>query len=403
MRLCSVYGVFYAFFARQKIRCALFIVLMGGACLPVHAAALNDAQLYRVETQAISAQQTQVRVLLGQCVVPKILVLPQPYRVVLDFAGIVHAPKLQSIATGDVQRVRFSPFSSTVGRLVLHTAQENRVEDSQLLPQANGQCVWQANLYAKSAVVNAPQGNIPAQHTPQSVKKTLPPPVVQPNQCTIVLDAGHGGSDPGAMAARLREKHITLYAAKELKRLLQQLEPNINAVLTREKDVYIPLPQRPALAQKHRAHMFVSLHADMLPNDSTIRGASVYTLSNTASDPISAALALSENKVDSVVNLPDDEAVAKILLDLVQRETQLKSQELAQQVTTALRSTNMVVNHTHREAGFRVLRGLAVPSILIELGYLSNAHDRAILNSKQQIARLLLPIAQTLARQCPTF
>jgi N-acetylmuramoyl-L-alanine amidase len=310
-----VYGAVYHHFARQKtIILALAMVFL---LRPQQSVAAPDT-LHRVESLVLSEKETQVRVFLGQCVAPKILVLSNPHRVVLDFIGITQAPKLQSIATGNVQRVRFAPFNVGTGRLVLHTDQDSRVDSTQLLPQANGQCIWQATLYAKSAVVNAPQSNLPAQNIPAPVKEALTvPPIVLPvappvpavapdiaepqiSTCTIVLDAGHGGTDPGAMFAHLREKHITLYAAKELKRLINVLQPNAQVVLTRDKDVYIPLGERPAVAQKQRAHMFISLHADMLPHDVTIRGASVYTLSETASDPIAERLALAENKADNL-------------------------------------------------------------------------------------------------------
>lgn len=202
---------------------------------------------------------------------------------------------------------------------------------------------------------------------------------------TIVLDPGHGGRDPGAIGANgTMEKDVNLQMAKQLKALLEATG-RYKVVLTRTDDRLLPLRQRIDIARAARADLFISLHADH--NEKTdLRGASVYTLSETASDAEAAAVAARENKdgVITGVDLTTQNAmVTSILIDLAQRETKNLSARFASLLTDQLGERTLVLRDSHRFAGFVVLKALDVPSVLLELGYLSNADDEAALSSKR--------------------
>ena len=198
----------------------------------------------------------------------------------------------------------------------------------------------------------------------------------------IVIDAGHGGIDPGAIGRTgVKEKKITLQMARALRKELEQ-SGRYNVILTRNKDIYLKLKARRNIAHKKEADLFISLHADIIKNR-RLRGASVYTLSEKSSDDVSAALARSENKVDLItgVDLSDEsEEVTNILIDLAQRETMNLSAEFASEVIRSFKKSNIkLLRNTHRFAGFAVLKSVDVPSVLIELGFLSNLRDSKLL------------------------
>jgi N-acetylmuramoyl-L-alanine amidase len=216
----------------------------------------------------------------------------------------------------------------------------------------------------------------------------------------IVLDAGHGGKDPGAVGANgAMEKDITLRMAKELRALLEATG-RYKVILTREEDRLLALRQRIDVARTAEADLFISLHADHIEK-SALRGASVYTLSENASDAEAAALAARENKEDLIagVDLSSQSAmVTSILIDLAQRETKNLSARFASLLSEELADRTLVLRNSHRFAGFVVLKAPDVPSVLLELGYLSNAEDEAALASKRHRRVLAAAIGDALDR-----
>jgi len=201
----------------------------------------------------------------------------------------------------------------------------------------------------------------------------------------IVLDAGHGGKDPGAVGANgTMEKDITLRMAKELKALLEGTG-RYKVVLTRDDDMLLALRERIEIAREAQAELFISLHADH--NQKTaVRGASVYTLSENASDAEAATLAARENKEDLIagVNLSSQSPmVTSILIDLAQRETKNMSARFASILAEELAEHTQMISNSHRFAGFVVLKAPDVPSVLVELGYLSNVEDEEALGLKR--------------------
>lgn len=267
-----------------------------------------------------------------------------------------------------------------------------------------------ANEVVAAAVPAAPQNVVLNQQLPvkkpgylssptrQAGSLTPPPPPMAPastSRRVIILDAGHGGHDPGAIGAnKVREKEITLAMAKALKKELEDTG-RYKVYLTRDTDIFIPLRQRVAIARAKGAELFISLHADKVDR-SNVRGASIYTLSEKASDGETARLADQENKAGMVsgVDLSGEEAdVADILLDLAMREKMNESNLLARFLEESMRRKNIkLLPNSHRSAGFAVLKAPDVPSVLIEIGFLSNAEEAKLLNTnsfRENMARAL--------------
>ncbi|HXM69492.1 MAG TPA: N-acetylmuramoyl-L-alanine amidase, partial [Thermoanaerobaculia bacterium] len=210
----------------------------------------------------------------------------------------------------------------------------------------------------------------------------------------VVVDPGHGGVDPGTTGiSGIYEKELTLAAAKELKRQLEA-SGRYQVVLTRDKDVFLPLRERVQLARTARAELFISLHADSIGSDSIV-GSSVYTLSEKASDAQAAALAANENKADTIAGANLDGysgEVADILIDLAQRETKNDSAKYAHDLVQELDRSGRMLEHASRSAGFAVLKAPDVPSVLLEMGYLSNPQEERELRDPAYRVRLMTAV-----------
>ncbi|MCI5049057.1 MAG: N-acetylmuramoyl-L-alanine amidase [Rickettsiales bacterium] len=232
-----------------------------------------------------------------------------------------------------------------------------------------------------------------------SVLAFIPKPAQKPQQPVaygskpiIIIDAGHGGKDVGAVArSGVIEKDLTLSYAKAMRDELLRTG-RYQVALTREDDRFLFLKDRVRIARGYQGDVFISLHADANPNPRA-EGVSVYTLSEEASDAESAALAAQENQSDVIggISLGEaDEAVADILIDLATRETKNKSSDLADQLVANMDANIPLIRNPHRFAGFRVLKAPDIPSILIEMGFLTNPRDERRLISRgyrQKVAR----------------
>ena len=216
-----------------------------------------------------------------------------------------------------------------------------------------------------------------------ALAKQVPRPVPKPR--LIALDPGHGGPDPGALGASgTQEKGVVIKVARELQAQLQQ-GGKYKVMLTRAGDTFVPLRERVARAQAAKADLFLSIHADSHP-DPYVRGASVYTLSEEASDREAAALAARENHADSfaakMAAQPDP--VARTLVAMTQRGTGNDSRRLADTIVNTFGKGGIrLLPRTHREAGFAVLTSPDIPACLVELGYLSNPQDEKLLTVYQ--------------------
>lgn len=218
----------------------------------------------------------------------------------------------------------------------------------------------------------------------------------------VVLDPGHGGRDPGAIGATgVFEKRVVLATALELRRRLLATR-SCRVALTRTRDVFVPLSDRVEFAQRRDAALFLSIHADSAPG---ARGASVYTLSETASDSMSEALARRENRADLAggLSLPSvSPEVQRILLSLMRQETRAGSARLARYAVRELGEQVQLLPHTHREAAFVVLKSPEVPSALVELGFLSDPRDEAALQRPDHRARLSVALSRAVKQWLDT-
>jgi N-acetylmuramoyl-L-alanine amidase len=222
------------------------------------------------------------------------------------------------------------------------------------------------------------------------------PKIIGPNDKSlplVVLDAGHGGHDPGAVSPHggAREKDVTLAIAKAIRDELLKTG-RVRVALTRESDQFLVLPDRYGVARRMNADLFISIHADSAENPEA-GGGTVYTLSEVASDREAQRLASRENKSDIIngVNLGGtDASVSSILIDLTQRETMNVSADFAKLLLREATPNMRVRTNSHRFASFIVLKAPDTPSVLFETGYLSNADDVAFLASasgQQKVAR----------------
>jgi len=234
-----------------------------------------------------------------------------------------------------------------------------------------------------------------AESMPTPARKPTPPRGPVRTMPVIMLDPGHGGRDPGAIGpSGAYEKDITLDLAKRIAARIEA-RGNCKVLLTRRKDVFVPLKNRALAAQKAKADFFISIHADSAPNPDA-RGLSAYTLSEKASDGLAAAIADRENAVDLVHGLDvgvSDPEVAAILFDLTRRHSLNTALARKAHIVRAAGAKLRLMDNPRRSANFAVLKVPDVPAILIETGFLSNAADERLLTSDKSRAQ----IAQVLA------
>ncbi|MBT5038591.1 MAG: N-acetylmuramoyl-L-alanine amidase [Rhodospirillaceae bacterium] len=360
----------------------------------------------------------------------RIYTLADPYRLVLDLPGAGWALGKKSLALhqGLVETVRFGQFQTETARIVVDLNAPAEVNQAFILPPGtskNYRLVIDLDEVASQSfrpstlgsvkfaepVTSLRQPRSPENEPAAKLTMVLPPDKPKPatgrrvnaaNHSTarlIVIDPGHGGADPGAVAGtNIYEKNITLAAAKALQLLLDEM--GHKAILSRRGDKYLTLAARAQTAQDRDADLFVSLHADKHSN-SKVRGAAVYTLSEKASDAETEALAQRENEVDALfdVNFSQeyDEELRKILISLVQRTTMTCSAKFAGELIPELGKSTKLLGRTHRFAGFRVLKAPKVPSVLVEMGYLSNSKDRRLLLSEDGRYALMNRVANAIA------
>ena len=314
---------------------------------------------------------------------PKVSRLENPARLVIDFpeASFSQKAKDQRFAqTGFVGGVRTGMPTPGTARVVLELPKTSLTEKHFLLKPQVGQN-WR---FVLDLFDNAPEVIPAPTRAPVGERGLRPfttPP--KPKKRVIVLDAGHGGQDPGAISRSGHyEKNITLNMARETKELLEKA--GFKVVLTRDKDIFIPLRGRIKKAHEANADLFISIHADSAKNPSA-RGLSIYTISERASDAEAAALAERENKADIILgmDLSDvDPLAGNVLLDLAKTDTMNKSAQYAKYVVQEMKKTVQLVTNEHRMAGFVVLKSPNIPSVLVELGYLSNKTEDKNLQKK---------------------
>ena len=334
--------------------------------------------------------------------------LADPYRVVVDLPQVTFnlPPKAAEQSRGLVKAFRYGVIMQGGSRIVIDTKGPVHLDKAFVLDATDGQ---PARLVLDMAVTDRASflRTIALENRPahSAANKPVEPPPKPDGDARplVVLDPGHGGIDNGTKGSGGElEKDIVLAFAQTLREKLEG-GGKYRVAMTRTDDTFIPLGERVRFARGHGAALFVSIHADALPrNEGQAEGATVYTLSENASDAEAARLAEAENKADVIAGVdltaePDD--VANILVDLAQRETKTFSTQFARTAVGELKAAARLHKHPLKSAGFKVLTAPDVPSVLIELGYMSTKDDLKQLNSAAWRART----AQALVQAIDTF
>lgn len=345
--------------------------------------------------------RTQVRMEVSRPIVASMFTLDQPYRAIVDVADLdFNVPAgTGTRGAGLVKAFRYGQFEEGRSRVVIDLNGPATIENASFTaPAGKGPGVLSFELVRVAAAdFRAMRGPSAPETEPLSAKQPLrssrheesnPGPTAGASRKTlpvVVIDPGHGGIDPGTVAPTgITEKAVTLAVALQVRNILLQSR-RYDVRLTRQSDTFVSLDQRVSLSRQHQADLFVSIHADALAERDlaqSVRGATIYILSDRASDDISRRLAEKENAADIVAGLaahqvPAEDLVRNILLDLVQRETANYAVTFRNLLHSQMKGKVPLAKDPLRSAAFKVLKQADTPAVLVELGYMSNAEDLA--------------------------
>ena len=355
----------------------------------------------------VHGDRTRFVVDLGAAVEYRVFTLSDPYRLVIDLPELTKEAGFdESVpAVGLIRNYRYGLFRSGNFRVVLDLRRPARLTRSFFLPPSGDapfRLVLDLNPVDREAFLKTSDVVKPWPKVPTF--KQAPPVLSEPRQRRskklIVIDPGHGGVDPGTVSkSGRREKDVTLAISRVLKKELEN-RAEYEVRLTRQRDVFVRLRNRVQFARDSHADLFISVHADSIDNK-RVRGATVYTLSEKSSDREAETLARKENRADIIAGVDltgESDEVTSILIDLAQRESMNYSATFANMLVPEIAKRNVVRRNTHRFAGFRVLKAPDFPSVLIEMGYLSNRQDEKVLTSKSGQASMAQSIARAVDR-----
>jgi N-acetylmuramoyl-L-alanine amidase len=369
----------------------------------------SDARL------AGDAKQTRFVLDLDKTIQFRAFALADPYRVVVDIPQVsFQLPAGTGVAgRGLVKAFRYGLVMPGGSRIVFDLTGPAKIASASVLDAANGQPprlvieleeVDRTSFIQSLARENRPElkpaiADAPAAVVPVVAVEPAKPPPPTDLRPVVVIDPGHGGIDNGTQAGGEVEKNLVLGFGLALRDRIEK-SGKYRVVMTRTDDTFIPLADRVKIARNQSAALFVSIHADALPRrEGDAQGATIYTLSDKASDAEAERLAEAENKADAIggVNLTEEPTeVADILIDLAQRETRTFSNRFARLLMGEMKTTVRMHKRPLKSAGFRVLKAPDVPSVLIELGYVSNKGDLEHLVSENWRSRTVGSMAQAI-------
>ncbi len=365
---------------------ALALVVMGMAAFAPAAAAADPLLAYGAR---IAGDDARTRIVIDMDREPAFTIhyLDNPVRIVVDLPATAFGfPAGDLKPTGLFKDIRYGTMDADSARIVLTAKKPVKLVVAKVQADESGKgqrLVLDAEMLPAGQFADlVKKQSWTSEDTAKDVGPVEPTQKADPNTFLVAVDAGHGGIDAGATGTDgvTQEKDITLAFAKIFADKLNA-QPGIKAFLTRDKDQYLSLSERVTIARQNHASLFISLHADTL-KQKDIRGATVYTISDKASDRLAGEVADRENNSDQVAGAEaqaQPAAVTDILMDLTRRETQAFSISLAQDVLSSFNGQISMINNPHRHAGFQVLTAPDVPSILLELGFLSNKDDEKLL------------------------
>ncbi len=337
---------------------------------------------------------------LSKAVGFNVYVLNQPNRVMIDMSGVSFdlAPGLGHETSGLVNSYRYGVVDEGKSRIVIDTASPVLISKSYVVP-AKGKKPAHIVVDLLETSQDAFDAAYAKDH-PEIQTATITPAAAAPAPIanikkTIVIDPGHGGIDSGASSpTKTREKDVVLAYGLALRDTLEKTA-NYNVVMTRNDDTFVPLEGRVKIARDNKADLFIAIHADTvggpLLRNTSVRGATVYTVSDKATDAEAEALAQKENRADIIAGIDlgtANKQVADILINLAQRESKNQAMFFAKKSVTELKQVTEMTGKPIRSAAFVVLKAPDVPSVLIELGYLSSQQDEKLLLSTEWRARM---------------
>jgi N-acetylmuramoyl-L-alanine amidase len=380
----------------------------GQASSPVAASNFPVASDTRL---AGDAKQTRFVLDLDRTIPFRAFALADPYRVVVDIPQVSFqlAAGTGTAGRGLIKAFRYGLVMPGGSRIVFDLTGPAKIANSYVLEAANGQpprLVLELEEIDRTSFVQSLAAENRPELRPAIAEATdiaaaaaaAPKPVAPPDpRPVVVIDPGHGGIDNGTLAGGESEKSLVLGFGLALRDRIEK-GGKYRVVMTRTDDTFIPLADRVKIARNQSAALFVSIHADALPRrEGDAQGATIYTLSDKASDAEAERLAEAENKADAIggVNLTEEPVeVADILIDLAQRETRTFSNRFARLLMGEMKNTVRMHKHPLKSAGFKVLKAPDVPSVLIELGYVSNKGDLEHLVSENWRSRTVGSMAQ---------
>ncbi|MFC3180327.1 N-acetylmuramoyl-L-alanine amidase [Cypionkella sinensis] len=324
----------------------------------------------------------QIDLGLSQAVPWRVRVLDDPARLVVDFrevdwTGLADMPQ----ASDAVVAMRAGVFRPGWSRLVLELAAPMQVTSAEMRTKGAVGVHLRLEPITEAAFAALAALPEPAEWTlPQAA--VLQPAPKKPGKLVVVLDPGHGGIDPGAERDGQNEKTLVLKFARELKEALLR-DGGFDVVMTRDEDVFVPLETRISIAHQAGASVFLSLHADAIAEGDAV-GATIYSLAADASDEASAALAERHDRDDLLAGVDlsqQDDLVAEVLMDMARTDTSPRTERLGMALETAIKAQGVKMHrHPRQQASFSVLKSADIPSILLELGFLSSERDLKRLN-----------------------
>ena len=367
----------------------------------------SDARL------AGDAKQTRFVLDLDKPIQHRAFLLADPYRVVVDIPQVsFQLPAgVGTAGRGLVKAFRYGLVMPGGSRIVFDLTGPAKIANSYVLEAANGQPprlvlelseVDRAAFMQSLATESRPDLRAAVADAKAAIDPAAPAKPAEPpdNRPVVVIDPGHGGPDNGTQAGGtdFMEKNLVLAFGLALRDRLEK-SGKYRVVMTRSDDTFVPLDERVRIARGHSAALLVSIHADALPRgEGDAQGATIYTLSDKASDAQAERLAEAENRSDAIagVTMSEEPVVADILIDLAQRETRTFSNRFARLLMGEMKTTVRMHKHPLKSAGFRVLKAPDVPSVLVELGYVSNKGDREHLISESWRNRTVGAMSQAI-------